>query len=1256
MDTILLGVLTSVGANYITVILDKIKSGFFDDDWANKLSRQVDKAFSKEPLPDIDSGFVSFSLRKWLNSDDFQRILKSIREGHLDVLSDDCVIESYKANGGWSEDADHDMLKEIIRHVIAELKSLVFDGEGGGAATASLIQNEGKVIREEIKTIQIQMQATISEKDRVVMSSLSTADHLLANHNAKAALEVLEKCESDVKKDGVSKESLFQYHVKCGQACVRIQHLDDAIRAFVKAIQADSDNKDGDKIKALVAVLEDSPDAFELAGKALKESKYRDSQAANIYLMACKEANHFVDANDFVSENHWVLENDVCRFNYAQMLSGQGRVDEAIVHFRAVTSKDLKDPLYLFVLGLALIQKAYPKSIENKNQELEADAVSALTESLDLFSDVVNSECADGRHLYSIALYHRATAKVLLKRYSEAIVDYEMLLGIEPDNINAKHGLGLCAAKSGDYSRAITLLEPFTLGSKTLYNESIFPLAQAYAAMGDHVRVIELLKPCFDSRNWIEAPLNIAYMLLVAASTTNDLELSSRLVAEFCLLSSDQIEQKCFQGLYHFYRKEHKEAMEMLSAVYEVVDRKREIEQFRSLYAELLFTQGDWSTASEQLSYIVTASEDSECTRMYLYSLYMDDRLEELMKFMERMTAEGRTHMFALEIKMNLSQRLGFWDTVRSTAAELKELDPAQLRWSLHWIEALYNVGRIEEASEAAGELSIENCQEIPDYVMSANILERVEAGMGIEYLYVALRKFPNSAELRMAFLQSFFKLDRMGLFKDANDRVRQESVVTIVGSDKIIEVAFLVAGVSEASDLRIDSDHDLYQALMGRSVGDEIEWRSEFDGVKEWKILKIENRYGRVISETFSSFGLMFPKSDLLRRKKIDHGEENPFREMAQELHENQEYKAQFIEEYRQMKLPLFALARVFGVDVYTLWNGIVNDPDVGLVASSCTENERSSESALLSETSVIVLDETALYTLERIEMLNEVSGSFRQILVAPALKSKLRRKLKDEYAEYVEKNSVRSYAGVLIPWKLELEQWEREKKTLKSVLSWLEGKAEDLPTDVLQENAPLVEQAHLLGSEDSVFSYDQVLCALAARKYQGVFCSDDYVTRTWLSGGVMVNVAGVESILRELLRKKVIDAKRYQDALIELCMLEYHHVGFDERTIWRAWERDRFVVGRYVTAVVEKLSRPDVDIKSVIAIAVRTIRVLCSEAVIDVGRNAVVDLIMATLLRCGERDYVLNAFPRALEFHMRLLHAQYKEMLGRWIMWVNM
>lgn len=420
--------------------------------------------------------------------------------------------------------------------------------------------------------------------------------------------------------------------------------------------------------------------------------------------------------------------------------------------------------------------------------------------------------------------------------------------------------------------------------------------------------------------------------------------------------------------------------------------------------------------------------------------------------------------------------------------------------------------------------------------------LDRTEDALDL--MYKVRRKHPLVQILNQRFIavmNTFFRNNHPEWTTE--NIVKDGYAVTLVKNDK--ESTYILESTFKDQDLlenEINSNQELFKKLIGKKVGDEIEGLG--------KITLLRHKYVALYQKLLEEHERYLPEGSVKKFDIPKNGETPDFSEIFKELKELHYTDEKLIKIYKDNSLlPLSALGKSLGKKYLDIYGWALTEKDIkircadGTVQESESANLKVNEISESEETPSVVLDMSALFTLDSLDLLDKFKQLFPNILVANSVLDEI-KSWEDEQVNISQEETVslgmengqpRSYV-----YSKEFNKKRLDK--ISNLRKWIEENTTVSATKKILEMPKETRErfANFLGE----FAFESVY--LADEK-SSILVTDEAVLRTVAKNEHNVDGLWIQPVLQLLLKKDLITQEEYNKNVNKLIKSGYQYISIN-------------------------------------------------------------------------------------------------------------
>lgn len=277
-----------------------------------------------------------------------------------------------------------------------------------------------------------------------------------------------------------------------------------------------------------------------------------------------------------------------------------------------------------FLAGVFLLAASHRAGAQA--QPIEADRIFARAVALHQAGDIegaiheyqsllaINPNRVDARS-------NLGAAYAQLGRYQDAIEQYKSALAVDERNSTIRFNLALAFYKAAYITDAATELSR-SIGSQPENKNAVYLLADCYLQLGEHKKVIELLSP---REATYGNDRGLAYLLGTALIHDNQIE-KGQVLIDRILRDGDSAEARLLIGTAHLIARDHQNAIKEFERAMELNPK---LPAVHLLYAKALLSSGEVERARKAFQNELEINPNDFEANLYLGLLLKQDQENE---------------------------------------------------------------------------------------------------------------------------------------------------------------------------------------------------------------------------------------------------------------------------------------------------------------------------------------------------------------------------------------------------------------------------------------------------------------------------------------------------------------------------------------------------------------------------------------------------------------------------------------------------
>jgi hypothetical protein len=148
----------------------------------------------------------------------------------------------------------------------------------------------------------------------------------------------------------------------------------------------------------------------------------------------------------------------------------------------------------------------------------------------------------------------------------------------------------------------------------------------------------------------------------------------------------------------------------------------------------------------------------------------------------------------------------------------------------------------------------------------------------------------------------------------------------------------------------------------------------------------------------------------------------------------------------------------------------------------------------------------------------------------------------------------------------------------------------------------------------------------------------SDDLGTRLFANSEFGVSGFWTQAVAIHELNEKLISQEEYNNIAVRLILMGYRHTTINGAVLIEAARQSEWVTKHPFLAVVETLTKPQMELKSIVGVAVEFFYLLWQQPILDMRRDSLIMAMLDALTRGRRKDVVLKALDAVIRARFRL------------------
>jgi tetratricopeptide (TPR) repeat protein len=1181
------------------------------------------------------------ALERWVQSERFKTELEDLGGGQPGTTDaehvDQFIVESGLQHGAVSFETARDVLVFLYTQLYAELCASDEGPKVLGAQLLALNRNVERILdrlppeetgmseaassryspRPDLDT----EPRAVSNEDREAEVQLNLIRQLVDRRQGRSGLQLLTELEPKIDSGLLSASVRARYFINKGVCHVVCGELEVAKQEFERARTLDPKNPKALINLAQVALLQkDHVGALELTTRVLETSP-KDANGCSLQLACLHELGRAGELESFLSSRPWILEESACLYTVAYIAFDEGRFEEAEHYLRRHNEIEPEFAEAWGLLGSSILvpaqhllreEAAAPNLIPAQIRDRIAEAELCFSKEEQLLTG------CDGRRDLAATYANRGVCRMLLSRFDEARRDLQRALEISPSLDEVRRNLGTLYLHLGQAQEAINVFDEITdLG---LCRGLTLQRAAAYLDAGRPAEARRLLEARLHEQSGPEAIL-LTDLLLIACHRLRDPKACEARVSDLESRAGEDPEVYRVLAQHRLRAGEKVAAIATMKRAVEVATEVRR-SHFRLILAGMFYYLEQYAESADEYERVPVRADDSPDSRRYVGALYAAGRLAKAVELARAVRGARSAVPDFSEIEALVLERSGNLTAANELRQALLNIEITPARQRLKMAGNLTRLGQSSEARLLIAAVSIVDVADEPELLFESARLRTV-LGLpdALECAYRFLRIEFENPEAHLFYIGTFFRREKID-DPSLNPRTLGLHCSLVLRHGSETQRYTLVDGEGDITVNDLGNSHPLSVSLMGRSVGDKFRYPEDSPAEAEYEIVQVQSKYVFAFQDCLSHFNERFPSHSGLTRMEVKPDDPTNIVVMMEAQRARSE-KA--LEMYNTGSAPACTLARLLGRSDAELFLGLISDSATRVMSSLGIAANLHLELAQIGSASAVLVETSALVTLEWLGLLAKLKERFDCVQVTQQTLDAIVETGANMHPEKRTGSMFSDSPGHIQFVEHNSEEIRAQQQFYERIVAFLRSAAQVVmptPGPALSEFERYDLRATLGWAAAST---------IAAASVSGTLVySDDLALRLVSRHDHKVQTFWSQTLLQDLVAKGLISAAEYDTALCRLVEARFHFVSVNKADlIWVVRSAD-WRPTPAVTRMIGLLAGPDCALGDAVNIALDVLHEIWAEVIPRESKLVMLDLFVQVLITRRNGSTVLQALRR--------------------------
>ncbi|NEZ64367.1 hypothetical protein D0962_16475 [Leptolyngbyaceae cyanobacterium CCMR0082] len=846
-----------------------------------------------------------------------------------------------------------------------------------------------------------------------------------------------------------------------------------------------------------------------------------------------------------------------------------------------------------------------------------------LEQAITIFTEALGGDYPDPNNLSHpnfTALVNRAAALRLLGRYDESIRDIKIARQKKPTDPYLIKQRALLAHEKTNYAEAYDYIQP-VLSSPEM-PESHLIAANSLANLSRFEEAESLLDDFIQTdypKELRETAKRLKFGLL--------LEQNKREIAEAIL---NEIIQEDAENIFTLISKiKWQKYIDDENPIPELIEQAKSTltaKDFRDSIlpqlelAELLCSLNYYRDAAEVYEQFVDQSHNTRLAHQLCQSYYFAGDYRKVLNLCQQLLNKYGPLPIISEMAAHINGEIGNIDVARTIREDYLDVYPDDVRMQLRLAVIDYATGEFEKLDEFLDSHPNFEGFSIDEFKKLAQLHKvRNRIDYFLEVIYEMRHCFYENGQTHAYYQISYLEATKTGVDIQSFESVQNGCGVLLVNEFNKEQWYILEDREDSKSDRNeLNANHPLYQALIGKRLGEEIIQAEDSFGKNALRIGAITNKYFAAGKQSFEVLENQ-PSIKDFRAIAVPTRDNEISPDWVQQfiegIKQHQKHYDQAKALYTSEKVPLGSVAILLNQNPIKVWQTFALGAHPHIHAWSNFKHEKFEDALLnLQKGGFVVIDPISLITLHHFKIADDVVRTVGRFGVAQSTINLFQAMVETSQGLNKEGFTTVGVENDQNIWiEITPEQVARQKIFFERIIAWVRENCEVLPChkalDISNEERTQLNEYIGLSFTDT---------ALIAAEPGRVLYSDDQFLR-W-HAHLEFGVPGIwtQVILDYCFRQRNVNESLYQETVIKLALYGYSYTIIDAGILFKTASYDGWKPQATYISVLKSLAHRNTNLYYMASVVADFLRMLYLENIISDSQflNPRDDLVF-TLLR---------------------------------------
>lgn len=645
----------------------------------------------------------------------------------------------------------------------------------------------------------------------------------------------------------------------------------------------------------------------------------------------------------------------------------------------------------------------------------------------------------------------------------------------------------------------------------------------------------------------------------------------------------------------------------------------------QSLVADALCRAEKWSEAADIYGRVVPEGAGGVYATRHIRALFQAGRYESVLRRCDAVESAAGPSEFVAEMRAATYESLGDLKQAVSACRAYLAFDVDSSALQLRLATVLFRQGEKEEAGRVIATMDFGRVDSVHGALALAQVLVGLSRPLeAVDIAYRVRRANLDSLEAQVGYVSLYTSVKHELPPVDREGVVSCDCAVELKGVGAPGWVLLCSEGNADVAQYEYPRSHQLSRSLIGKHVGEKI-----VAGGNEWEIAGIGSKYGFAFGRTFASFAARFPTSDVIQTQRVPEDGDGLVAHFQTFFANSNARRDEVVAKYHEGKIGIGCLASILNRSAYESLAIALTSPG-GLVAfTNSVEEQDYSLRLLSSDDATLVLDLTAVVTLDGLGVLRDGTLKGRKLVVAQRTLDALQREVQRwqdkprDDAMYIGLED-----GHLVRYSATAEELESSRRQFVELVDWIRANVQivGVPPGVAERYASIREIGPSIGE-----CFWDTIC-IGSQPGMIVVSDDLWLRRL---GKTSLNSHGVCSamLLMSELRAGRLPQSQFDDAIAKMALSGYRWLPVSGAILEVVARFDQWQTGAGFRRALSALEGPQTSPESAAIVAAEFIRRVWLGVPIAQRRSIFLMAVLETLCVGRTRASVLSQFVNVVE-----------------------